>query len=276
MINAPNTGRTAVVHSGVDPGDLGAWIQIHTEEGVAFTADDDCPCCALRLDLVTIIEDLCRRRTLPDHVIITTTGDADVATIVATLLANELPGNTVHLDGIVVVADPAVSEAGQGWSPDDEPTTQRVAIADRVVCDIAALSDLGLQRLVTIGAFDPHTTARRLEGLHPSQYTVPNAAASSGWSTALVAVAGNLDPHRLEDWIAEVQYQLGADLLRLEAVLAIDDEPNRWVGHGCRTALRFSDGSPWGDTPRRSVIRLVGSGLDTDSLADRLQWCLLG
>ena len=224
---------------------------------------------------MTIVEDLCRRRERPDRVIISTTGDADVATIVATLLADGMPGYAIHLDGIVVVDEPTASVCGHRWSPDDAYTTQRLAIADRVVCDIAALSNLGLRRLVTIGAFDPHTTARRLEGPHPSEHTVPLAPASGGWSTALVGIQGNLDPHRLEEWMSEVQHQLGADLLRLEAVLAIDDEPNRLIAHGCRTTLRFSDGSMWGETARRSVIRLVGSEIDIDSLADRLRWCLL-
>ncbi len=258
--------RVAVVSAAPAPALNRAWVVIEAEEHAAYT-EDDCACCAVRVDLVTILRHLGHRTQRPDHLILTTTGYCDVAVIVTTLLADHDLRRTYHLDGILAVVD----GAGCGGPAPTAEDRRRIAIADRVVHDIDLLSTTKLDELLHLGAFVPQQTIRRLSDprfVHPAVIGSPDS-----WQTVRLSEPGVLDVDRLHDWLSSVQHDLGPDLLRFEAVLAIRDEDRQWIAHGARTVTDIADGNPWPNQRRWSAISLVGRGVDHDELRHGFRDC---
>lgn len=261
--------RVAVVSATPRTDVDGAWVTIPTEEHVAYT-EDDCACCAVRVDLVTVLRHLGTRRRRPDHVIITATGHCDLAVIVTTLLSDATLRRCYHLDGIVISVDPA----GYGPAVPTAEDRRRVAIADRVIHDVDLMSSDDVASLLHIGAFVAQQTIRRLSDprfLHPAVVGPPH-----GWQCVRLTATGELDSDRLNDWLGSVQRDLGPDLLRFEAVLAIRDEDRQWIAHGARTVTDIVDGDPWPNRKRWSAISLVGKGADRAELLAQLNGCVIG
>lgn len=91
-----------------------------------------CLCCAVRGDLVRALRDLLPRITAGEvrRVVVETTGLADPAPVVQTLLADVMLARAFRMDGIVTVVD-----AVHGWHSleQHEEARRQVAMADRIV-----------------------------------------------------------------------------------------------------------------------------------------------
>lgn len=126
-----------------------------------------CLCCTVRGDLVASLRRLLARSgsgALPPfrRVVIETTGLADPAPIIQTLMTEPLLADTLRLDGIVTTVD-AIHGMGQ-LDRQSEPVKQ-AAVADRLVLtksDLAAADDLALlsERLRQLNPAAPILHAR--------------------------------------------------------------------------------------------------------------------
>ena len=109
--------------------------------------ESGCLCCTLRTDLVETLHDLFGRRArgeIPefDRVVIETTGLADPAPIVHTLIADPLIGRCFHLDSVIATVDAAT---GGQTLDNHEESVRQAAIADRLLVtktDIAKPEDV--------------------------------------------------------------------------------------------------------------------------------------
>lgn len=125
-----------------------------------------CLCCTVRGDLVTALRDLFLKRVrgeVPEfqRVIIETTGLADPAPVLHTLMTDPLIGARYRLDGVVTVVD-AVNGLSQ-IDTQPEPVKQ-AAVADRLVlskCDLASAAAVTVltERLRQINPAAPLLTA---------------------------------------------------------------------------------------------------------------------
>lgn len=99
-----------------------------------------CLCCTVRGDLTRVLRQLLprARRDEIDRVIIETTGLADPAPILATLLRDPVAVGAYRLDGIVTVVDAVNGMAQLDAQPE---AVHQVAVADRIVLSKTDLAD---------------------------------------------------------------------------------------------------------------------------------------
>ena len=164
LINDPNAGRIAVIMNefgaaGLDH-DL---IEASTEETILMQSG--CLCCTFRGDIAKTLGKLMARKQRGelsfDRIVIETTGIAEPAPIVHTLVVDELMPQHYRMDGIVTVADAATG--AQTLETHVEATNQ-LALADLIVVtktDLVtpeALKDYEA-RLASINALAPRIHA---------------------------------------------------------------------------------------------------------------------
>ncbi|MFG1463691.1 GTP-binding protein [Xanthobacter sp. DSM 24535] len=177
-------------------------------EGVVLLASG-CVCCTVRGDLVTALEDLLRGRDnnrLPpfSRVLIETTGLADPAPILFTLMTHPYLVLRYRLDGVVTVVD-AVN--GNDTLDAQAESVKQVAVADRLVLTKTDLmmSDTQQAALARLSA--------RLHRLAPGA-PILDAAKGEATGDALLR-AGLYDPGRktpdVARWLAEERIAAAQD-----------------------------------------------------------------
>lgn len=290
----------AVVHAGAPPpGADRAWWTIALEEELVHCSIDRCPCCAVRLDLVTVVGDLARRRTRPDRVVVELSGHADVAAALQTFLRDPDLRRLTCVDAVVTVVDvpAAVALVDGGGNLEARPEVlDSIAMADRIVmarrervaetaADRLAWTLHAANRRARLSVMaDPEVDVQVLgergfapDGIEDDRRPLrPPRAPEGAPALARVEVEGTLGREALSGWMDDVHHHRGADLLRLHGVLAVEGEEARWIARGVRTTLDLDDGSAWTTAePRVSRLWLAGRGIDADDLRGGLQRCVV-
>lgn len=202
LIRQPDMGRTAVVIN--EFGEVGLdheLVEAVDEDTVLM--DSGCLCCTIRGDLVNTLRRLIARRadgTVPDfdRVVIETTGLADPAPILHTLMTDPVVIGRFRLDGVVTTVD-AVHGATQ---LDEHPeSVKQAAVADRILLTKADM------------ATDTAPLEARLKEINPA---APLRAVSFGEVPAAALFdAGLYNPATkssdVERWLQEEAYAAGAD-----------------------------------------------------------------
>jgi G3E family GTPase len=162
--------------------------------------DRGCLCCALRSDLAEQLDELYTRRLrkeVPEfrRVIIETTGLADPAPILQTLVAEPMLAALYRLDGVVTTAD---GQLGLQEFDQHFESVKQAALADRIVITKADLAlEATLQELES-----------RLRALNPA---APIVRASAGAIEPAFVLdigfdAAGRDPGRVEGWLRAERY----------------------------------------------------------------------
>ena len=145
LINDPEAGRIAVIMNefgaaGLDH-DL---IEASTEETILMQSG--CLCCTFRGDIAKTLGKLMARKQSGelsfDRIVIETTGIAEPAPIVHTLVVDQLMPHYYRMDGIVTVADAAT---GAGTLKSQVEAVNQIALADLIVVtktDLVSDADL--------------------------------------------------------------------------------------------------------------------------------------
>jgi G3E family GTPase len=169
MLRQPALAGTAVLVN--EFGEIGLdhlLIEKLDENTVLLNAG--CLCCTMRGDLSRALADLLPRVESGEvrRVMIETTGLADPAPILATLMSDPVAARAYRLDGIVTVVD-AVN--GMAQLDMQQEAVRQAAVADRIVLSKTDLSD-------------PSELRDRLRRLNPG-------------APLLVGVRGEIDPEKL-------------------------------------------------------------------------------
>ena len=232
-------------------------------EKIALLANG-CICCSVRSDLQETLRDLFARRQVGeipdfDRVIVETTGLADPAPVVQTLVSDTLLAARYRLDGLVTLVD-AVNGLEQ-LTLHEEPAKQ-IALADRLILtktDLTTESQIE-PLLVAIKAINPSAALSRVVQGHiePSQLTgLGLASAKAGPKTLsfLGQVMGGDEtvpertlsrrnrPHYADIQTQSLRFEQpftwpalsaalelltslrGPDLLRVKAIVNVEGEP---------------------------------------------------
>jgi G3E family GTPase len=113
-----------------------------------------------------------------------------------------------------------------------------------------------------------------LRAVEEQRYASPHEHDESVSSVG-VQVAGDLDPDRFEQWITQLLRTRGPDLFRTKGVLALKNNPNRFVFQGVHMLFDGSDGKAWSDQDaRESQLVFIGRDLDRNLLNAGLRACL--
>lgn len=176
-----------------------------------------CLCCSIRGDLIATLEDALRRRdngriTPFQRVVIETTGLADPAPVLHTIMYHPYLMLRFRLDGVVTLVD-AVN--GQGTLDSHEEAVKQAAVADRLVLTKTDLLDADAgARLIDLRA--------RLARLNPGALLL-DAAKGEATAAALLD-AGLYDPTRKS---LNVQRWLNAEAFPKDAAKAGLDHDGR-------------------------------------------------
>jgi G3E family GTPase len=200
LLKDPALAETAVLINEYGEIGLDHLLVEHVEGGVVMLASG-CICCTIRGDLVNALEKLLRNldngRAFFRRAIIETTGLADPAPILHTVMAHPYLTMRFRLDGIITVVD-----AVNGAVTLDAHTEaiKQIAVADRIVLtktDLAGLPENG----------SPDRLLGRLRSLNP---VAPILNATAGAGPGALLNCGLYDPDRkiadVGRWLAEEAY----------------------------------------------------------------------
>ncbi len=192
LLAQPGLADTAVLINEFGEIGLDHLLVRHINEDI-IVLNSGCICCTVRGDLVAALRDLFLKRVkgeVPEfgRVIIETTGLADPAPVIHTLMSDPLLGSRYRLDGIVATIDAVVGNRSLDAHAE---AVKQAAMADRLILTKTDLADptqieilrARLHRLnpgaplmmAVHGAVDPAAVLQA--GLFNDQGKIPNVAA---------------------------------------------------------------------------------------------------
>ncbi len=144
LIRDPGMARTAVVINEFGEVGLDHLLVAKADENTVLM-DSGCICCTIRSDLADTLRDLYMKRLrgeVPefDRVVIETTGLADPAPILHTLMTDPLVASRFRLDGVVTTVD---AVHGSGQLDGHVESLKQAAVADRLVLTKTDIAEAG-------------------------------------------------------------------------------------------------------------------------------------
>jgi len=201
LLAAPELSDTVVLIN--EFGEIGLdHLLVENVEGDMLLMSSGCLCCTIRGDLIATLEDVLRRRdnnriTPFRRVVIETTGLADPAPMLQTVLAHPYLVLRYRIDGVVTLVD-AVN--GEVTLDAHIEAVKQAAVADRIVITKTDLLSDDEDRLSTLRT--------RLEALNPTARTL--IAQDGEADAAALLKCGPYDP---SGKIADVSAWLNAEAL---------------------------------------------------------------
>ncbi|MDX6748561.1 GTP-binding protein [Geminicoccaceae bacterium 1502E] len=264
LLRHPGMARSAVIINEFGEVPLDHELVEHAKEDIVEVAGG-CLCCTVRGDLSRAVRqiDLRRRRGQAefDRLLIETTGLADPAPIIHTLLTDPMIAHGYALDGIVTLVD---ATSGLATLERQAEAAKQAAVADRVLVSktdlTGGLIPAGLAaRLATLAPSAPPLPVRHgridpaaLFGLGPSPATLERWLGAAAGPDAHEHQHGHdhhhggHDPNRhgedirafclrrpepvraaaLADFLEILTSRAGADLLRLKGIVQLAEHPH--------------------------------------------------
>ncbi len=254
LVRHADMNRVAVVINEV--GEIGIDHDLVTmaTENITLLANG-CICCSVRTDLQETMRELFSQRHMGqvldfDRVVIETTGLADPAPVVQTLVSDTLLGAQFRLDGVITLVD-AVNGLGQ---LDSQPeSVKQIALADRIFltkCDLTSAASISTLR-EAIAAINPVAEVRHvLNGeVQPSELMGLGLASARASALTLSFLGESLvDSNGIQTSTAQGRY-LGQRTSRHDPAIATlslrFDAPFTWAsfsaGMELLVTLRGSD-----------------------------------
>jgi G3E family GTPase len=208
LLKEPALGDTAVIINEFGEIGLDHLLVERAEDGIVEFSTG-CLCCTLRGDLVEALERLLRRldngRARTARVIIETTGLADPAPVLHTLMLHPYLTMRYRLDGIITVVD-AVN--GATTLAAHAEAVKQVAVADRLVLTKTDLFGRAAEPAIAVPARQVEELKGRLRALNPAAPML-DAAAGEAVAARLLG-CGLYDPERkipdVRRWLAAEAY----------------------------------------------------------------------
>ncbi|SMH59028.1 CobW family GTP-binding protein [Azospirillum agricola] len=161
LLRHPGMARTAIVINEFGEVGLDHLLVAKASENMVLM-DSGCLCCTIRGDLVDTLRDLFLKRVrgeVPDfdRVVVETTGLADPAPIIHTLMTDPLLAARFRLDGVIATVDAAHGSLQLDRQPE---SVKQAAVADRIVLTKTDVATPGatvalMQRLKAINPAAP-------------------------------------------------------------------------------------------------------------------------
>ncbi len=206
LVKDPALARALVIIN--EFGEIGLdHLLVEKVDGDMLLMSSGCLCCTIRGDLVSTFEDLMRRvdngRMAPfERVLIETTGLADPAPVLHTLMSHPYLSMRLRLDGVVTLVD-AVN--GLATLDAHEEAVKQAAVADRIVLTKTDLIPAA-KREATLAPL-----RARLAALNPGAPVLDAAAGEADASRLLDVGVFNpaLKSEDVRAWLRAESYQQG-------------------------------------------------------------------
>lgn len=173
LLKDPDLSDTAVIINEFGDVSIDHLLVEASSDGV-IELSDGCLCCTVRGELVDTLADLMDRMQTGKikplkRVVIETTGLADPAPVLQSVIGNPIIAQNFRLDGVVTVVD-AVN--GLQTIANHEEALKQVAVADRIVISKAGLADASTRDALTA----------RIRALNPRAPLIDGDSAEAGRS----------------------------------------------------------------------------------------------
>ncbi len=279
LLRHPSMGETAVIVNELGEVGIDHHLLRRVDERTVLLKSG-CLCCSLRGDLADELRDLLSRRDRGEipafrRVVVETTGLADPAPIVYTLLSEPVVKHHYRLESVVTTVD-----AVHGLSRPE--SVKQAAAADTLVVTKTDLADAGVleERLARL-----NPAAEILEAtfgnVEPERLFTPRAHDPGD-------VVGD-DPHDHDDvravclvfdepldwtafgiWLTMLLQSRGADVFRVKGLLDVGG-PGPLVLNGVQHVVHPPVHlDAWPDEDRRSRIVFIGRGIERAALEESL------
>jgi G3E family GTPase len=296
LLRQPELARTAVLVN--EFGEIGIdhlLVEKLDENTVLLNAG--CLCCTVRGDLTRTLREMLprARRDEISRIMIETTGLAEPAPILATLMTDPVVASAYRLDGVVTVIDAVAGETNLTERPE---AMRQLAVADRIVLTKTDLADPRslLTRIDTInpgapviiarqGAIDPAAILNA--GLFDPASKIPDVA---GWLHAEAHAHHHHDhDERVTSfcltfdrplhwqgvglWLEMLIQTRGKDILRIKGILNLQGQDRPVAIHGVQHVLHppaLLSAWPDGD-PRTSRIVFITQDLPRAVIEDGMR-----
>ena len=302
LLRHPGLADTAVIINEFGDTALDHWLVEGGDEEIV-TLDQGCICCSLRGDLVRTLRRLFQQAMAGEiprfrRVLIETTGLADPAPVIQTLMQDPLLAMEARLGGILTVVD---ALHGAETLANHREARRQAAMADRIVIsktDLeeahsldAVITDLraaGIQASVVVpgdSGLDPAelldigTSATdglrrwlQLDGLVPmgAAASKPAGNAHTDMTNLVLQHDAAMPPADMDAFLDMLCDLHGRQLLRLKGIVQLTDDPGRpAVVHAVR-GTRHPVGrlAAWPADMAGTTLVCIGEGLDTASIQD--------
>lgn len=271
LLRRPELGDTAVIVNELGEVGIDHHLLRRVDERTVLLASG-CVCCTLRGDLADELRDLLDRRDLGEippfrRVVVETTGIADPAPIVGTLVSEPFVKHHYELDGIVATIDAVNGLAGP-------EAVKQAAIADTLVvtkvdvADPAAVEER-LRRLnpaaeVVEAAFGDVDPSRLFGRPHRDPRELPAEARAHeddiGAFTLVLDEA--VDWTAFGIWLTMLLQARGQEVLRVKGLLDVG-APGPLLLNGVQHVVHPPEHlDAWPDEDRRSRLVVIGRGLE--------------
>ena len=283
LLGHPDMGEAAVLINEFGEIGIDHLLVKETREDTVLL-NSGCLCCTVRGDLVNAMRELFWQRfdkKIPwfKRVVIETTGLADPAPIIHTLMTDPTVGPRYRLDGIVTVVDAVNGPQTLDSQPE---SVKQAAVADRIVltkADLAtpeqlatiqdrlrdlnpsapvfdASGDFGPKDLFDAGLFSSDRNGHSHDHGHEHHHD-PNRH-DARISSFCMIVDEPIPWDGFVTWIEMLITTQGENLLRIKGILNVEGEPNPVAVHGVQHLFHPPVGLPeWPDDDHRSKIVFI-------------------
>jgi G3E family GTPase len=285
LLRHPEMGETAVIVNELGEVGIDHHILRRVDERTVLLASG-CLCCTLRGDLADELRDLVDRRDTGEipafhRVVVETTGLADPAPIVNTLLTEPLVRHQYELDGVIATVDAVHGLRGP-------ESVKQAAVADVLVVTKVDMADGAavrseLERINPAGAVVEAVRGR----LAPAQvFAVPprdprallgdgrggvnGHGHEDGIEAAVVVLDEPIDRVAFGIWLTMLLHAHGSDLLRVKGLVDAGGDGPLLINAVQHVVHPPEHLEAWPDDDHRSRLVFICRGVDAGTLGDSL------
>jgi G3E family GTPase len=276
LLAHPDMGETAVIVNELGEVGIDHHLLRRVDERTVLLPSG-CLCCALRGDLADELRDLIARRDAGEippfrRVVVETTGLANPAPIVSTLLSEPLVKHHYRLEAVVTTVD-AQHGLRHHESEAQAAAADRLVVTKTDVADPAAVT-ARLRRLnpaapIVESAFGDVAPAELFDGSEhdPRDLVYDDSHEHAHEVRALcVTLDEPLDWTAFGIWLTMLLQARGGEVLRVKGLLDVGTE-GPLVLNGVQHVVHPPEHLPaWPDDDRRSRIVFIGRGLEQEAL----------
>jgi len=284
LLRHPAMGETAVLVNELGEAAIDHHLVRRVDERTVVLGSG-CVCCSLRGDLRDELRDLLARRArgeVPpfERVVVETTGLADPAPVVSTLLTEPVLRHQFALEAVVATVDAVAGAATLDRHPE---SVKQAAVADTLLVTKAdaageaevaglearlrALNPVAELRRVSFGAVEPEVVLRARAREAPVAGPEPGGHAHAGDVRAFTLVLDEpLDWDAFAVWLTMLLHARGLDVLRVKGLLDVGAPGPVLLDGVQHTVHRPRHLDAWPDGDRRSRIVFITRGIEREAV----------
>lgn len=282
LLAQPGMADTLVIINEYGETPLDHLLVTHSAEQQVIELAGGCVCCTVRGDLAQTLRDAHWRfaragRRQFQRVVIETTGLADPAPVLRTLIRDERISARYRLAGTLTVVDAAHAAATLAAQPE---AVRQIAAADRLLIsksDLVSADELDALRatLTGINPFAPQVDLQREQidatllapPATPLPRYLPATPAGHDVRADTFSFDRPLAQARLDAWLADWPALAGPGLLRMKALLDVEGHTAPLVLHGVQHTLQPPAAlAAWPDGVHGSTVVFITRDMAPETL----------